>query len=117
MDLLLLANTENSGMSLQLGDFDRLKKDYQLIRASEQRKTLQLEEALSEVAQCRELLTSVKIEDLESRVKESHIESFHNRSRDRVIKISVQKEGLKGEIEKLKKHVVTLSDEMTHLAH
>jgi len=78
---------------------------------------LQLEDALREVAQCRELLASVNFEELEARAKESRADSLHNQSKDLVIKISIQKEGLKRETERLRQHIVALSDEVARLAH
>lgn len=44
-----------------------------MIRTSEQRKGTQLEEALKEMAECKDLLSSVNFDDIEVKAKESRV--------------------------------------------
>lgn len=66
---MLLMGTELASLKQQLSEFERLRKDYQLVRSSEQRKSSQLDEVMKELAQCRELLTSINLEEIEHKTK------------------------------------------------
>jgi predicted nucleic acid-binding Zn-ribbon protein len=72
-----------------------------------------------ELAQTRQLLTSLSMVDIECRFRDSNTEvnKNKNKNKERVIKISIQKDGLSREVGQLKKRVVALSDEVSRLAH
>jgi archaellum component FlaC len=72
---------------------------------------------MNDLAQTRQLLTSLSLDDIESRAKDLKLETDKNKNKERVIKISIQKEGLRREVERLKQRVVDLSDEVSRLAH